>query len=259
MRSLFIACSLIIALAPLAQASDTSSTPDLRIHRDNAFVGEAFRSNVLLIETIDSVVNTALVELGITFDLFAGEDFSAVDLSAYDHVFVAMDGGLMEAPSIMNVAAWANAGGCLHFYGGSNYTPYAQALNDYLLQNDTANHFWQTSATPHVTVVDAGHYLATDLPASYDFLDTGAAFYQTRSTDAGMAVAAVNGDQFDMLMSRSIGDGNFDICINSASADYYSNDADYRWAKQVVANMLECAGQVATQTSSWGAVKSLFN
>jgi len=259
MRSLFLALALILALAPLALASETSSDPANLIHRENAFVGEAFRSNVLLIETIDSVVNTALVELGITFDMFAGEDFSAVDLSAYDHVFVAMDGGQIEAPSIMNVAAWASAGGCLHFYGGSNHTPYAQALNDYLLQNDTANHSWTTSATPHVTVVDAGHYLATDLPGSYDFLESSASFYQTRSTDGGMAVAAINGDQFDMLMSRGIGDGNFDICINSASSAYYLDDSDYRWARQVVDNMLGCDGAVATEASNWGAVKSLFD
>ncbi len=200
-------------------------------------------NEVLLIETANSFVGQCLTDLAVGFDTFVDDDFSAVDLSGYTHVFVAMDGGAVEDASVANVADFANAGGALHFLGGSNSTPYATALDTHLLGNDTSNHSWATVAgSPDVTVTDSGHYLATGLPLTYDFVNNNATFYQTRVTDGAVFVAALNGDGFLSLLSKNIGSGIFDILINSPRSDYWTNGADYDWGCQVVDNMLSAEG-----------------
>lgn len=255
MRKLTMLLLLLVGLAAFAQAAETSSRDDIVLQREGWVVGPN-RATVLLIETTSTFVDEALNELGVAFDLYSGDDFSALDLGGYEHVFVAMDGGAVELPSVANVAGWAANGGCLHFLGGTAYEPYAIAVNDQLLQNATGDYFWSVSTTPHSTVTDAGHYLAANLPATYDFVETDCAYYQTRSTDGGATVAAVNGDGHDQLLAKPIGDGHFDLCINSPY--YFSVAVDYEWGKQVVANMLECDGPVASESSTWGELKSLF-
>lgn len=254
MRNLSIFLFLLVGLAAFAQAAETSSGDDIVLQREGWEVGPN-RATVLLIETTDTFVDEALTELGVAFDHFFGDDFSAIDLGGYEQVFVAMDGGMIELPSVANVAGWAASGGCLHFLGGTGYQPYAQALNDQLLLNDTTA-LWTISTAPHSTVTDAGHYLAANLPASYTFTEDDCAYYMTRATDPGATVAAVNGDGHDQLLAKPIGEGHFDICINSPF--YFSVAVDYEWGKQVVANMLMCDGTVASESSTWGELKSLF-
>jgi len=257
MRASLMLLLLLVGLSALAQAADTSTRRDILLHEDG-WVDGPNRNTVLLIETISTFLDQALTELAVAHDVYAGEDFSALDLSGYDHVFVGMDGGMVEAPSIANVAGWAANGGCLHFYGGTAWGAYVEAMNQLLLQNDTSTYYWTVSTTPHSTIVDAGHYLAAGLPASYNFIDDSAAYYQIRSTDGAVSVAAVNGDQYHHLMSKILGQGSFDICINSSYESYYTNLDDYNWGKQVVANMLSCQGGVASEAKAWGGVKSLF-
>jgi hypothetical protein len=249
-----------LILSGVATSAEASRTPGSVAPPQHGWIHQRGAS-VLVIETafVDGSIHRALDELSVTYDVFFGDIFSGVDLSPYDQVFVAMDGGLMDNASIQNVAEWARLGGCAHFYGGSCWGDYAAALNQYFLENDQNNWCWQTVAgVPDVTVTNAAHYLASGLPATYNFVDDAASYYQTRSTDGALQVAARNGDGYAMLGSKPFLAGNFDICINSPYSDYYLNPTDYNWLKQVVANMLTCGAATAVEPTTWGQVKSLY-
>jgi hypothetical protein len=244
----------------IAFAHETSTDPSIVLETGGFVAYDPLRTqDVLLIETTTTALGQALTDLGVAYDSFFGDNFSAVDLSPYIHVFVGMDGGLVEGPSLQNAANYASNGGCLHFYGGTCWQPYAQGLNTYLLANDVNNYCWTTVfGAPHSTIVDAGHYLAAGLPATYTFADISASYYQTRNTDGAALVAAVNGDGYDHLLSKAIGTGNFDYCINSSYIAYYANPNDYNWLRTVVENMLSCGGPTAIENSSWGAIKAIY-
>lgn len=216
------------------------------------------RANVLLIETTSTALGQALTDCGQAYDLFSGDDFSALDLSPYQHVFLGMDGGLVEGPSLQNASNFANAGGNFHIYGGTCWQNYAIGLDTYLVQNDINNYCWTTvGGVPHSTVTNTAHYLAQGLPVTYTYADLSASYYQTRTTDAGLSVAAVNGDGYNHLFSKGIGGGSVDACINSSYYYYYTNPNDYAWMKQVVCNMLQAGGPVPTQQTTWGQLKTI--
>ena len=250
--------SLSLGLASYAGAS--SSTGDI-IPTLEGWVAQR-GANVLVIQTGAPVQNSiarALNDLAVPFDFFQGSDYSGVDLSPYDHVIVGMDGGLVNNASVQHLADFARQGGCAHTYGGTCIFEYAAALNQHLLQNDQNNWCWAiVGGTPDVTVTNAAHYLASGLPATYNFVDDAASFYQTRATDPAFQVAARNGDGYNMLGSKLIGAGSFDICINSPSDAYYTNPTDYNWLKQVVANMLTCGAATAVEPATWGKIKALY-
>ncbi|MFB3909684.1 MAG: hypothetical protein ACE15D_14915 [Candidatus Eisenbacteria bacterium] len=251
----FLALGLMVTGSAFAVGS---SDPSIPMNNDGWIIGPD-RADVLLISTTDVALNGALDQLGVVYDYYAGEDFSGVDLSGYTHVFVAMDGGLVEGPSVSHGADFATAGGHLHFYGGTCYQPFAMAVNDYLVQNDINNYCWQTvGGVPHSTVTDPNNCLAIGLPSSYNFADISATYYSLRATDPGIAVAAVNGDGVPHLFSKAIGAGSFDICINSPYVSYYNNGSDFDWLKTVVNNMLNCGGPVAVQETTLGRVKALY-
>lgn len=252
---------LLLLLAGLSVPASADGTPshDGVLQPNSGWIMGPSGNTVLLIEPIkDSFLDLALSDLCVPYDLFSGPNFSGVDLTSYEHVFVALDGPQVEAPSIAHVAAWAQAGGYLHFYGGTEYWPYALALDAYLLRNEVENYAWAESRRPHATIVKADHYLAAGLPASYDFEETEAASYQTRSIDSAVSVAARNGDGFDLLISKAIGQGIFDICINTPTDMFYWWPQDYAWGRQVIANMLTCGGFTPTESATWGSVKMLF-
>jgi hypothetical protein len=257
MKRLLMAALLLMGVAGYAYASDTATQPQVS-NPDYGWASRDLRNTVLLIETTSVALEQALTDLAVGFDVYVGDYFDTVDLSPYTDVFVAMDGGLVEDASIVNVKNWCAAGGNLHFYGGTCWQNYAIAMNTHLVQNDTNNYCWQTVyGAPHSQVTDAGHYLAYNLPTTYNFVDISATYYQMRATDPLISVAAVNGDGYSHLFSKAIGAGNFDICINSSYGGYYTNPTDYDWLKQVVFNMLN---QVPSpvENATWGAIKALY-
>jgi hypothetical protein len=236
----------------------TSSNENIVLN-NNGWTDQNDRATVLLIETTSSAVGQAITECGQAYDLFSGSDFSGVNLTGYDHVFLAMDGGTVTDASILNASNYVNAGGNFHIYGGTCWQEYAIAMDNYLVENDINNYCWTTvGGSPHSTVVDPGHYLAAGLPLTYNFADLSASYYQLRTTDAGLWVAAVNGDGYNHLFSKAVGGGVVDACINSAYYFYYTNPSDYNWLKQVVCNMLAGGQPTATENTSWGTVKALY-
>lgn len=258
MRRLIFLILLLVGVSGFAYADQTASRADI-VNSNEGWLTQPDRNEVLLIRTTDVALNQAFSDLSVPFDEYVGDNFSGVDLTGYTHVFVAMDGGLVEDPSIQNVATFAGNGGHVHFYGGTCWQGYAIALNAHLLLNDVNNYCWSTvGGSPDVLVVDPAHCLADALPGTYNFVDPAATFYSTRSTDPGTAVAAINGDNYDMLMSKAIGAGTFDICINSPYVSYYMNPTDYNWLKQVVQNMLNCVVPVPVENTTWGNIKALY-
>jgi hypothetical protein len=250
---------LAVGLSGIAAAHETSTDIYIGLEEGGWIIHDGQGGNdILLIETTTTALGAALTALGHTYDYFSGSDFSGLDLSPYDHVFLGMDGGLVEGPSIQNLANFINAGGCGHIFGGTCWQPYAIAMNTYILENDINNYCWvQNAIPPDSRVVDAAHYLASGLPANYNYLNNAASYYQLRNTDVLAWVAAENGDGYDHLLSKDLGSGNFDICINSSYSGYWAG-ADFDWMTQVVANMLNGCGVTPTTESSWGAIKSLY-
>jgi len=217
------------------------------------------RAPVLLIETSDSdntFLSDALEELGITFDHFQGDDYSAIDLDLYKHVFIAMAGGLIEDASVVRSASYAKEGGHLHYWGGTAHQSYMDALNLYLLPSDLREWGWTWPEEPHSTVRQIGHYLANGLPTTHNFSVSDAAAYQTRAFGGPATIVAVNGDGHPHLLSRSYGAGHFDICINNPSSSFW-NTTDRMWGQQVVQNMLNgvssiiVAPQPAAMPAPW--------
>ncbi len=249
---------LVIGLFAMYSAARSSSPVDIPQPAGRPMAGP-FGNTVLLIVPIkDCVMDQVLSDLGVSYDRWSSPYFVTVDLTPYEHVIVALDGPAIEEPSIAHVAAWARAGGYLHFYGGTEYELYALALDVHLLRNDVKNFAWAESAQPHATITNGAHYLAAGLPAVYNFEDTEASYYQTRSNDPAVSVAARNGDGYDLLISKVVGQGSFDICVNSPTDKYYWWPSDYEWCRQVVANMLACGGSTPTESATWGRVKMLF-
>lgn len=244
--------ALVHPVRPLAgvsvAASGTSSSPQA-LKSGHAPIA----ATVALLETtsVGLSVARALTELGISYDEYSGSDFSAVNLAPYQAVILAMDGGAIEDPTIANIQGYVSGGGKVLFVGGTCYQPFALAVEARLLDIDSVNYCWTTVAgSPDLTVVNAGHVLAKGLPATYDFIDTSATYYMARNQDGAASVAAVNGDGFAALLSKTIGSGTFDWFINSPYDFYWSNDPDYQILKQIVKNALLGNSVILIHTTS---------
>ncbi|HET6486169.1 MAG TPA: hypothetical protein VFH83_07100 [Spirochaetia bacterium] len=252
-----LAVLLATGLAGTALAGPTSSSPGI-VHPTHPS-GTPTNNTVALLETTTTAVGEALSSLGIGFDDYQGPPFPT-DLSQYVTVFLAMDGGLLEASDIQSLANYVSAGGVLSFIGGSCWQDYVQAMNTYLVQNDLDNYCWATVAsTPDVRIVDANNGLAQGLPPTYNFSNASASYYQFRATDPRIFVAADNGDGYHMLFAKRVGNGTFGYCINSPYLSYWSG-ADLTWLTQVVSNLYLNIGigPVPTRKVSWGSLKAAF-
>jgi|GEM_PF-6567337 len=228
---------LFLCLGGSAWAATSSTGTDSEVQE--GWLQGPGRAPVLLIETISSALDEVLIDLGVAFDTYYGADFSALDLSTYEHVFLGMDGGIVEEPSVLNIANYAASGGALHIYGGTQYIPWVEALDAHLLGNDVTAYNWTiVSGLPHTQMINPGHYLARDLPASFTFVDPAASYYQLRPADPNLHVAAVNGDGIDHLFAKNHGAGTLDACTNSPTEGYYTDPGDLAWMRQVVINML---------------------
>jgi len=208
---------------------------------DISVTAEVVQPTLALLETSLTAgsVQKALTELGRGFDLHQTVDFSGLDLTPYETVIVAMDGGLMEEPSIENLAGFARAGGNLVMLGGSYWANFAQAVNAHLLGIDEINYFWELGAgDPDLRVTQPSDPLARLLPASHDFSDSQATYYMIRSQDSAAVVAAVNGDGVPALLRKRIGRGTLSWFVNSPYDGYWSDSADYALLKQVIDNCL---------------------
>src|SRR5262249_38901615 len=148
------------------------------------------------------------------------------DFTPYQTIIVAMNGGLISEASCQALANAASGGRLLLMVGGSNWQPYYDGLQSYLLQH-TGELGWTTSLAPHLSVVNPSDPLAALLPPSYSYVEVGASYYMLRIADPAAAVAAENGDHHPVLVHKSIGAGTL-VYFTSPPSDYYwANAPDF--------------------------------
>ena len=206
-------------------------------------------NDILLITTTDvtSSVLQALDELGYAYDYYydGSGDWTGLDLSPYQVVIAAMDGGGVTAASIQKVRTDViDAGKRLVFLGGTCWSEFAVAVNDYLVGNDINNYCWQVTNPTQWTVVDPGHPLAAGLPGSYDYFNTSAGYYATRATDPALETVAINGEAWPTLFHKASFTetaGDLIWYIDSVYTSYWTAPSDFALLKQVIANSLGSA------------------
>lgn len=195
-------------------------------------------------------IQRALDELGYTYSLYGGIDWTGIDFTPYDIVLIGVDGGAVEEASLAKIRSDViDAGKRAIFFGGTCYQPFALGVDEYLVPNDTNNYCWALPASPHWTVVNSNHPLATGLPATYNFVNPSASYYQLRATDPTLEVVAENGDGHAAFFYKghtfplpggtgSLSGGDLIWFINSPFQNYWQNEADFALLKQVVQNAL---------------------
>jgi subtilisin family serine protease len=184
-------------------------------------------------------VQRALTEMGRGVDLYVTADFSSLALSPYGTVIVAMDGGEIGEASIQNLAAFAEAGGNLVMLGGSQWAPFANAVDIHLLNIDETSYVWDAGdGSPDLKVTNSASQLARNLPAAHDFGILGTTYYMLRSQDTAATVAAVNGDGLPALLKKKLSKGTLSWFINSPYDAYWADPSDYALLKQVIDNCL---------------------
>jgi hypothetical protein len=219
--------------APAAQGNEYEGTVEILTNGPGAI-------KVIATTGIGGSILDTLDELGYSYDY--EYDFSIwddIDLSPYDTIIIGMDGGILDGNDVAHVAAAAKAGRKLIIVGGSQYLPYAQGLDDYLIDVNSPNYFWSTvSGSPDMNVIDPGHRLATGLPKTYDFVDNDATYYMARIEDSNAQIVAENGDGYPSLVTKPIGEGWLIYFINNAHDGFWSNANDHEILKTILANAL---------------------
>ncbi len=249
---------LLVCVAGSALAVQTASSPTIPTPNPG-WVNGPSRATVALLETTTTALGGVLSSMGYAYDEYQGPPFPTA-LSGYTDVFLGMDGGLLEPSDIQNLASYCSGGGRLHFFGGTCWPDYVNGMNTYLVQNNTSNYCWtEVYGQPEVKVVDPGNCLAKDLPATYNFSNLAASFYQFRATDPAVEVACDNGDAYHMLFTKVVGEGFFDYCINSPYVTYWE-DQDLAWMTTVVENMLHCYMPCCNPVrgTTWGGIKNTY-
>ncbi len=232
--------AILLTGSPAARAQ-TASTPEA----EGAGGGFIVQGNsVLLLETTDTALDTALSSLGQPFDNIVSDTWTGIDFSPYDIVFIGMDGGLIEEPDVAAVRSALDTGVRLCWFGGTCYDPFAFGVEASLVDIDTINFCWTITGSPDFTLVDAGHPMGTGLPGSMEFATAEAGYYMLRPTDGSIQVVGVNGDGFDSLFFKGSGfpgggTGELVWLTNSPFASYWTNPGDMGFLTQVVSNCLQ--------------------
>jgi hypothetical protein len=235
-------CFAALALAGLSAArAQTASSSE--VGPGNQYIIRG--GNILLIETTSTILDSILSGLGQNFDVIGSEVWTGIDFGPYDIVFIGMDGGAVDPPSVAAVRQNAiDAGKRVCWFGGTCYQPFVDGVDASLLDVDTVDICWEISSAPHFTLVDAGHPMGAGLPGSMTFATAEAAFYQLRPTDANLQVVGVNGDGFDSLFFKGSdfpggGTGQLVWLTNSPFESYWTDGGDLGFLTQVVDNCLQ--------------------
>jgi PKD repeat protein len=247
--------TLVLTMLPIAAAQgptpqdrtplEGASSPEVTFPAGESRINQL---SILLIQTTDTTqsVQRALNELGYTYDIFNGSDWTGIDFTPYDMVLVGMDGGLIDQPSVQKIRTDViDQGKRAFFLGGTCYQNWALGVNQYIVLNNTSDYCWAISSQPHFTIVDPSHPLAQGLPSPYNFINSSAAYYAIRVTDPDIDQVAQNGDGYDSFFYKNTnfpGGGNpaGDFCwfIDSVYTSYWTNQADFDVLKQIVNNCL---------------------
>jgi subtilisin family serine protease len=208
------------------------------------FLPRINQNSILVLTTTDvsQSVGKALTELGYAYDQINVPPFTGIDFTPYDVVFLTMDGGLAEVSDIQLLRTNViDEGKKLIFLGGTCYQPFAQGVNDYLVQNDVNNYCWQITNPPQWTIIDDTHPLADGLPDQYNYNNSSAGYYSIRVTDPEAEVVAVNGESWPAFFRKAT-DGDFIWYIDSVYSSYWADASDFAFLKQLISNSIEASG-----------------
>ncbi len=199
--------------------------------------------SLLLIRTtpINGSVQRALDELGYTYDtLDALSDWTKIDFTPYDAVIIGADGGAISITSTQKIRTDViDRGKRAVFIGGSQWANFVNGVNQYLVQNNTASYAWAQTASPHFTLTQPAHPLARGLPASRDFVNNGARYYQLRATDPHIEIIARNGDGYPSYFYKTYpGGGDLAWFVQSPSSGYWGDPGDFSLLERIIANAL---------------------
>ncbi|MEJ5311878.1 MAG: carboxypeptidase regulatory-like domain-containing protein [Anaerolineae bacterium] len=199
--------------------------------------------SILVLRTteLNGSVQRALDELGYTYDtIYAESDWTGIDFTPYDVVIIGMDGGHVNITSTQKIRTDViDQGKRAIFIGGTAWGDFVDGVNQYLVANDTATYHWVETASPHFTLTNAAHPLAQGLPASRDFVNSSARWYQLRATDPDIAIIARNGDGHPSYFYKTFaGGGDLVWFIHSAFSTYWNAPADFTLLRRVLANAL---------------------
>ncbi|MHC4363673.1 MAG: BACON domain-containing protein [Planctomycetota bacterium] len=244
----------VVVLGIFALASTTAETVVAADAVPTSSMGDGSWAEQMRVEYLSDGATTLVIEpsyaiagsilavldtLGHPYSFIHTENFLSIDFSSYDTVILGMDGGYVHEDDMAYLADHINAGAKLILFGGSNYTPFAQGLNNNFVQINTASHGWKkVSGGPHFAVIDPNHPLSAGLPLAYDFANYSATFYMARITDPLVTVVAENGDAYACFLTKPVGEGLLIFFINSPAEGYWGAPADFALLGTILQNAL---------------------
>jgi hypothetical protein len=252
---LLILALLFSALGQAALAQDSTASNGIGFEPSGARPIPAANPEQLSLLHIATIptgqsIQRALSELGFAYGLYQGTDWTGLDFTPYDVVLIGMDGGLVSQASVQAIRTGViDQGKRVILVGGTNYADFAIGVDQHLVNIDAANHGWMIPDPPTLGLLNTDHPLGARLPTTHTFVDSAAAYYMLRETDPMIDEIAMNGDGVTALFYK---DSSFPVVegaapeaggslvwfINSASDQYWANEADYRVLKQVLINAL---------------------
>ena len=205
-----------------------------------AAVGADAPGRILVLSTADvsQSIERALRESGLTYDFAFTDNFTGIDFTPYRTVIVGLDGGGVSTASVQALATAASGGIRLIMLGGTNYVPFYDGMQAYLLHH-TNEQGWLTSPQPHLSIVAPGDPLAAGLPGTINFAVFEATYHMLRIDDPAATVVARNGLGSPALVRKSIGSGSLVYFINDPYSGFWFSGSDFLTFKQILQNALK--------------------
>ncbi len=208
-------------------------------------------ADILLLHstTVTNSVQLALDNLGASYDIVNTVDWDNQNLTDYNTVILAMDGGAPDANDIQAAISYAENGGKLVLIGGTNLPTFYAEISD--LVQHTGVTGWQTSANPQHNNTNTDHPLTTALASTYNYSNNSASYYMLRVDDILCHVAAENGDGWPSLYNKDVGSGQFFHYTSSAQSFYWTNPVDHGHLEQVIDNILNYNAPLYVTSTPW--------
>lgn len=207
------------------------------------------RTLVLATNDVRGTVERALIEFGFPYDLAFTDNYTGIDFTPYHTVIVGLDGGLVSKASVLALANAAASGRRLVILGGTDYGPFYDGMQTYLLHHTNVSG-WSTSPAPHLTITAPSDPLVKGLPASVTFVDFSASYHSLRINDPAAVVAARNGLGVPALVRKPIGAGSLVYFISDPYTYFWTAPSDYAVLRQILLNALNLADWISFSPTS---------
>ena len=214
---------------------------------DEALGQEAGETLLLHTASVTGSLETSLLVNGVDADRVQTDDFTEVDLDAYDTIFVGIDDGDVDADDLAALRAAVDGGARVIGFGGVADEAFVAGVDEHLFGVDTTATEWRQPDAPHFQLVEAGHPLVRDLPAEHEFApgveggrDASSAVLTI--TDPDVTTVARDGDGHPSLITAE-DDALIWFTSTPLSALWGDRD-DAALLDQLVANVLDLQATV---------------